>query len=122
MAGPIEVFLTADHARLDELLARAVRGDDTIDTEVYAAFRQGLLQHGEIAALLVPSPTPALCAELRAVLSRHNAVEEGLEGLYATGDALAGDEAEQVVERFESQPRVPMAPHYDSPLLNERKS
>jgi len=151
MSDPIETFLTADHARLDNLLARAVRDDGTIDADVYAEFRQGLLRHiameektllpyakakrhgealpianalrrdhGEIAALLVPSPTPALCAQLRAVLARHNPLEEGADGLYAICDHLAGAEAAEVVERLEAQPKVPMAPHYDGPLVSNR--
>jgi hypothetical protein len=148
MAGPVEAFLTADHARIDELLAKAERDDGTIDAAVYAEFRQALARHiameektllpfakekrggeplpiakalrkdhGAIVALLVPSPTAALCAELRAALARHNPMEEGAEGLYATCDALAGDEAVALVERLRAQPAVPMAPHYDGPLL-----
>ncbi|HEY8086537.1 MAG TPA: hemerythrin domain-containing protein [Polyangiaceae bacterium] len=73
--------------------------------------------HGEIASLLVPSPTPARCAGLRKVLSRHNALEEGPYGLYAMCDTLAGPRAEDVVERLKAQPEVPVAPHYDGPLL-----
>ncbi|HXX67412.1 MAG TPA: hemerythrin domain-containing protein [Polyangiaceae bacterium] len=152
MPGPIETFMTADHRRLDELLAKADRADGTIDVEVYAVFRQGLLRHvameekillphakgkrggeslavaaklrkdhGEIAAILVPSPTPDLCAKLRALLARHNPLEEGAEGLYAVCDDLAGDEAEQVVERLRAQPAVPMAPHYDGPLVSKHR-
>ena len=151
MPGPIETFLTADHARLDALLGKADRDDGTIDAEVYAEFRQGLLRHiameektllpytrskragvplpiagalrkdhGQIAALLVPSPTRDICAQLRALLTRHNPLEEGSAGLYATCDALAGDEAQQVVERLRAQPAVPMAPHYDGPLVKGR--
>lgn len=152
MVGPIDVFLTEDHVRIDALLAKAKRGDGTIDAEVYAAFRQGLLRHiameekvllpyakakrggeplpiattlrkdhGDIAALLVPSPTPAICDQLRAVLARHNRLEEGEGGLYATCDELAGDNAVQVVERLKAQPAVPVAPHYDGPLLSTRR-
>lgn len=152
MAGPIETFLTDDHAHLDALLARAERADGTIDAEVYAELRQGLLRHiameekvllpfakakrggeplpiaatlrkdhGEMAALMVPSPTPAICARLRAVLARHNPLEEGAQGMYAQCDALAGEEAEQVMTRLKAQPRVPVAPHYDGPLLKNRR-
>jgi hypothetical protein len=151
MPGPIETFLTADHVRLDELLAKAEQLDGTIDGEIYAEFRQGLLRHiameektllpyartkhggepvpiaaalrkdhGEIAALLVPSPTPALCARLRAVLARHNPLEEGAEGLYAACDKLAGTDAAKVVERLRAQPQVPMAAHYDGPIVSKR--
>ncbi len=34
MAGPIEAFLTQDHARLDDLLAKAECADGTLDAEV----------------------------------------------------------------------------------------
>lgn len=150
--GPIENFLTADHARIDALLGRAERPDGTIDAEVYAEFRQGLLRHiameekillpyarskrggeplpvaaalrrdhGEIAGLLVPSPTRDLCAQLRVVLARHNQLEERAGGLYATCDMLAGTDADHVVERLKAQPQVPMAPHYDGPLLSKRR-
>jgi hypothetical protein len=33
--------------------------------------------HGEIASLMVPSATASLCAQLKAVLARHNRLEEG---------------------------------------------
>jgi hypothetical protein len=152
MAGPIETFLTADHARLDALLARAELPDGTIDPESYAEFRQGILRHiameekillayarskrggehlpipsalrrdhGEIARLLVPSPTPHLCAQLRAVLARHNPLEEGTEGLYAACDALAAGESDDVVARLKAQPNVPMAPHHDGPLVSKHQ-
>jgi len=97
--------------------ARAQRGGEPLPTA--RALRK---DHGEIAALLVPSPTPAVCDELRAVLSRHNPLEEGADGLYAVCDALAGEEAEQVVVRLRAQPEVPMAPHYDGPLVSKHRA
>jgi hypothetical protein len=152
MANDIERFLAADHARMADLLARVERSDGSIDAEVYADFRQGLLRHiameektllpfararrggeplpiarqlrvdhGEIAALLVPTPTPALCRRLKEKLAAHNALEEGEGGLYAQCDALAGDEAEEVAARLSAQPRVPAAPHYDGPLLARKR-
>lgn len=77
--------------------------------------------HGEIAALLVPSPTRTLCAQLRAVFARHNPLEEGHEGLYAICDALAGKQVEEVVERLKAQPQVPVAAHYDGPLVSKHR-
>jgi hypothetical protein len=148
MPGAIEAFMTTDHARLDALLRQAELGDGTIDAEVHARFREGLLRHiameekvllpfararrggaplpiaralridhGSIAKLLVPTPDVALCDELRLLLGRHNPLEEGPEGLYATCDLLAGDEAAAVVAQLRAQPSVPVAKHYDGPLL-----
>jgi hypothetical protein len=150
MIGAIEAFMTADHARLENLLRSSERGDGSIDPVMHAEFREGLLrhigmeekvllpfarekrqgeplaiakqlrvEHGQIARLLVPTPTPSLCDELRTVLVKHHPLEEGAEGLYATCDALATDEgeAEAVVARLRAQPVVPVAKHYDGPRL-----
>lgn len=151
MAGPIERFMTDDHAELDRLLARAVAAADAIDEAVYADFRERLLRHigmeekvllpfakekhgaplaiaaqlrddhSAIAKLLVRSPTPAIAAELRRILERHNPLEEGASGLYATCDALAGDEADAIVERLRAQPKVPVAKYYDGPAHDRHK-
>jgi hypothetical protein len=79
--------------------------------------------HGEIAKLLVRSPTPEGVATLREILGKHNALEEGVYGLYATCDALAGDgdESRLIVERLKAQPRVPLAPYYDGPAPDHNK-
>ncbi len=76
--------------------------------------------HGRIAKLLVPTPDQALCDELRATLATHNQLEEGEDGLYAICDALAGDEAASIVARLRAQPEVPLAKHYDGPLIRKR--
>lgn len=148
--GPIEVFLTADHVRIDRLLRDAERDDGTIDLETYARFRAELLRHiameekvllpfarekrggeplalakplrvdhGKIARLLVPTPTPALLVELRALLVAHNPLEEGPDALYAICDQLARNAHGEVIERLIAQPPVPVAPHYDGPLLRK---
>lgn len=95
---------------------KAKRGGDPLP--IAAALRK---DHGQIAALLVPSPTPDICRQLRHVLARHNPLEEGSDGLYATCDTLAGVEADAVVERLRAQPQVPMAPHYDGPLVSKHR-
>ncbi|MBX3263980.1 MAG: hemerythrin domain-containing protein [Labilithrix sp.] len=145
-AGEVERLMTQDHARLEGLLRAAQRSDGTIDGAAYALFRGGLLRHiameekvllpfarekqgaplavaaelradhGEIAKLLVRSPSAAIVAALEAILGRHNQIEEGPGGLYATCDALAGAEAARLVERLRAQPEVPQAKYYDGPL------
>ncbi len=76
--------------------------------------------HALIAKMLVPTPDRALCDTLRTLLARHNALEEGRAGLYAACDALAGDGAGEIVERLRAQPAVPLARHYDGPLLRHQ--
>lgn len=80
--------------------------------------RQLRVDHGKIAKLLVPTPTAELCAELRAVLGVHNGLEEGEGGLYAICDALGEPlELDALMRRLDAQPEVPLAKHYDGPLL-----
>ena len=145
--GPIERFMAEDHVRLDRMLsaatagpkidadayarfrhdllrhiameekvllpdARARRGGSAL--ELAARLR---VDHGAIAKLLVPSPTHAIVDSLRELLARHNELEEGPAGLYAICDTLAGDEAPLVVDKLRAQPSVPVAKHYDGPLL-----
>jgi hypothetical protein len=75
------------------------------------------LDHGAIAALLVPTPTPVIIAALRVILAAHNPVEEGPDGLYATCDRLAGPGAAALVERLRATPPVPVSPYSDGPRV-----
>ena len=141
----LSVWLSADHRRLEGLLAQALALPEAVDATSYAAFRRGLLRHiaieekllmpaaqeaagrpldtvqrlrldhGAIAALLVPSPTAAIIATLQAILDRHNAVEEGPDGVYATCDELLGERAAALVARMEAYPEPPVSPHNDDP-------
>jgi hypothetical protein len=90
--------------------ARGRRGGEPL--EIAARLRR---DHGEIARLLVRSPSTERLAALREILGRHNALEEGPDGLYASCDALAGDDADDVVVRLRARPEVPLAPYYDGP-------
>jgi hypothetical protein len=138
--------MVEDHVQMDRALEAAAT-TDPIDEVAYARFRHDLLRHiameekvllpfarekrggtlpiaaalradhGEIAKLLVRSPTHEIFDELTALLARHNPLEEGPDGLYATCDALAKGEAEAVVARLRAQPKVPLAKYYDGPLL-----
>ena len=78
------------------------------------------VDHGDIAKLLVRSPTSSILVALRELLGRHNELEEGPRGLYFTCDDLAGDEAAAVVERLRAQPNVPLAKYYDGPTHGHR--
>lgn len=72
------------------------------------------LDHGALAALLMPTPTPTILAAIRAVLSAHNKLEEGPDGLYATSDRVAISEADSLIARLRAAPEVTVTPHADS--------
>jgi hypothetical protein len=75
------------------------------------------LDHGALAALLVPTLTPAIVAALRIILGAHNPLEEGPGGLYECCERLAGAEAETLLAQLRAAPEVPVAPHADGPQV-----
>jgi hypothetical protein len=75
------------------------------------------LDHGALATLLMPTPTPAILATIRRLLTDHNALEEGPGGLYDLCDQLAGSEAEQLLVALRAVPSVAVMPHSDSPAV-----
>lgn len=143
-------FLENDHREIDALLERSRRGDD-IDLEAYEQFRGRLLRHigweekillpaaaeargeplpraarlrkdhGRLAALLTRRPTPDSVAEIVSILTSHNEIEEGAEGVYAECEALLADRSDELVARMRATPPVPLAPFYEGPIpLPER--
>jgi hypothetical protein len=74
------------------------------------------VDHGAIAALLVPTPTPALVREIRSVLVPHNRREEEPGGAYdACDEALGPAESERLAEELQAFPEPPLKPYSDSP-------
>ncbi len=75
------------------------------------------LDHGAIAALLVPTPRGAVLRALKTVLAIHNRVEEGPNGVYAECDRIADAESEALLRRLLAAPEVPAAAHVDGPRV-----
>ncbi len=75
------------------------------------------LDHGALAALLMPTPTAAIIKTIHGILAGHNAVEEGPGGLYEVCDGLAGMEAEPLLAKLRAAPGVTVMPHNDSPAV-----
>jgi len=71
------------------------------------------LDHGALTALLVPSPTPAIVGVIRSILERHNEIEEGRDGLYATCDRLLGSAAADLLAQMHAAPEVPVSAYND---------
>jgi hypothetical protein len=92
--------------------ARQARGGEPL--ELAARLR---VDHGAIAALLVPTPTPAIVALIRSVLVPHNRREEE-GGVYdACDEALGPAEAERLAEELLEFPEVPLKPYNDGPQV-----
>jgi hypothetical protein len=94
--------------------ARRARGGEPLPTA--AKLR---LDHGALAALLVPTPTPVITAAIRTILAAHNAVEEGPGGVYETCEQTVGAEAATLLARLRAAPDVRVNPHVDGPLIRD---
>jgi hypothetical protein len=77
------------------------------------------LDHGALAALLVPTPTASIIATIRAVLEAHNPMEEGPGGLYEQCEELAGAKADEIFDTLRNAPEVRVNPHNDGPNVLE---
>ncbi len=92
--------------------AQRARGGEPLPTA--AKLR---LDHGALAALLVPTPTPQIVAAIRTILAAHNPVEEGPGGVYDVCEQLAAGEGDALLARLRAAPEVRVNPHVDSPLV-----
>jgi hypothetical protein len=81
--------------------------------EPLAAAGRLRLDHGALAALLVPPPTSAILAALRAILTRHNEIEEGPGGVYETCAHFVGDELHRLAAEIRAAPAVRTSPLVD---------
>jgi hypothetical protein len=76
------------------------------------------VDHGAIAALLVPTPTPALVGQILSVLVPHNRREEEPGGVYdACDEALGPVEGERLAGELRAFPEPPLKPYNDGPEI-----
>ena len=75
------------------------------------------LDHGALAALLMPTPTAAILATIQDILVDHNVLEEGAAGLYETCDALAGSNGEPILAALRAALDVAVMRYNDSPAV-----
>jgi Hemerythrin HHE cation binding domain len=95
--------------------ARRARGGEPL--ELAARLR---VDHGAIAALLVPTPTPAIVGEILSVLVPHNRREEEPGGVYdACDEALGPAEAERLAGELQAFPEPPLKPYNDAPEVQK---
>jgi hypothetical protein len=75
------------------------------------------LDHGALAALLVPTPTPAIIATLHTIFAAHDSLEEGPEGVYEVCEYLVCPEANTLLAQLRSAPEVPASRYADGPRV-----
>ena len=92
--------------------ARQLRGGEPLP--VAAKLR---LDHGALTALLVPTPTPAVVAAIRAILAAHNPLEEDPGGMYEQCEELLGADAEELLGQLECAKDVKVLPHVDTQFV-----
>ena len=71
------------------------------------------LDHGALAALLVPPPTRAILAAIRTILADHDRVEEGPDGVYDACEHAVKGEGGALLARLHAAPDVPVAANVD---------
>lgn len=150
MKGSLRAVFEADHRRLNDLLPRAIGEPGRVDGAVFAEFRALLLKHigmeekilylagrlalgdaprifsmlradhGALASLLVPTPTPAIAADLLSILVPHGQREEEAGGVYDICiDAISEELAAHLLGELRAFPEVPLKPHNDDPVVFE---
>ena len=138
MPGPIERYLQEDHQRLERLrrsgawwefrggLLRHIGLEEKILLPDARRRRNGVPlpeaarlreDHGLLATLLVPPPSPAIAEAIERLLAPHNALEEGAGGVYAQCDALAAGEAAAIALRLRAAPATRQRAHQDGPQV-----
>jgi len=123
-AGPIDLALFGAfragllrHIGMEEkalfAVAREARGGQAL-----ALAERLRVDHGAIAAMLVPTPTRELVERLLAVLGPHNRREEDAGGAYdAADEAIGPAAAAELALALRSFPEPPLKPFNDSPQV-----
>jgi hypothetical protein len=127
MADPANIDMSAyaqfragllKHIGMEEKIllpaAQRIRGGEPLP--IAARLR---LDHGALTALLVPSPTQPVVAAIRAILERHNPLEEDPEGMYETCEELAGTQADEIYRQLQQARDVRVLPHVDNDFVVE---
>lgn len=126
-AEPGRIDLEA-YAEFREGLLRHIRLEEKILLPAIQRLRGGQphpvanrlrLDHGALAALLVPTPTPTILRAIRGILAAHNALEEGPDGIYEVTEEFEGAAAEALFDLLRTAPEVIVAPHNDDPTVLE---
>ena len=127
-AGSREEIEPKAYAEFQEALLHHIGMEEKILLPAARAARSGKplpqaarlhLDHGALAALLVPTPTTAIVEAIRTILRGHNSIEEGAGGVYEQCEQLPGIDGDAILARLQSSPPVATAPHVDNTTAME---
>jgi hypothetical protein len=106
------------HIGLEEkiLFPAAQKANGGKPLEIFARLR---LDHGAITALLVPPPSRTIINALKAILVKHDNLEESAGGPYEACEALVGEGVAKILKRLRESPPVPVLPHKAEPFVLE---
>jgi hemerythrin-like domain-containing protein len=127
-ASTIEHIDPATYSEFREGLLRHIGIEEKILLPAIKRLQNGLpyyaadtlrVEHGALAALLVPSPNKKIVAAIRAILNHHNGHEECANCLYRVCESLLGSEVDEIMNEVKNYPPVPVAKHVDTPNVLE---
>jgi len=75
------------------------------------------LDHGALTTLMVPPPSEAVIKAVTFILTKHNILEEELDGMYDACDALNEDSILEIKEKIEKTTEVPLLPFNSEPYV-----
>jgi hypothetical protein len=78
--------------------------------------------HVSIIALIVPTPNPQWCEDLRELLMHHHRTEESPGGLLDLADCLPGTESKALLDKMRRVSPVEPEPHADGPKARQALS
>jgi hypothetical protein len=75
------------------------------------------LDHGALTTLMVPPPSNAVIKAVSFILSKHNILEEEIDGMYDACDALNEDTILEIEGKIEKTTEVPLLPFNSEPYV-----
>jgi hypothetical protein len=127
-ASNIEHIDLATYSEFREGLLRHIGIEEKILLPAIKKLQNGLpyyaadtlrVEHGALAALLVPTPNKKIVTALRAILNHHNGLEESPKCLYRVCESLFGANVETIMDDVKKYPPVPVARHLDTSKVLE---
>lgn len=106
------------HIKMEEktLFPAAKKANHALIQDLIPRYR---LEHGALAALIVPPPALSLIKVIRYVLEKHDLAEEEPGGLYDVCEALTHGQTQELLDQLAQTEEVPVHPPNPAPIAIE---